>query len=309
MDKINRIVANFLSETEIRDMQDFTFLNRLIDIYEKHYKFPSISKYRRRVPFDKSYKYSYDFLSTVNPMYAEYLEECRNNYILDIVRGVKKDDAYSTIEDGKHIIYLPIKEIIADSYDLTHEVIHDMSLVGNTSLARHLFCEMLSLTMEGLQYDYLKTLRVKECQIEPNALLRSIKEKCDIIKLEEHLISTYLDKCDIDAKDIVDLADAFDYKFIATILKYIKKENNLSTDIWQRYVIGYLLSCYLIDRIHENPKNIQEFLDLNEMINQYEIEDVLDYLDLELTDDEFFTLTDESYAKIEKSYVKRLKEM
>ena len=45
------------------------------------------------------------------------------------------------------------------------------------------------------------------------------------------------------------------------------------------------------------------------MINQYNIEDVIHYLDLEYKDTFYLDLTEESYRKLENSYQKRLKKV
>lgn len=310
MEKINELVKKFIVETELVDMNDFTFINRLIEIYERHYKSFNVSEYKNKVSFKKNYQYSYDFLKSINPSYAEYLEMCKNSGVINVVDDPKNEkQAYSTRENGKNIIYIPLSNTIEDSYALTHEVTHDMSISEDTSLARHIFCEMLSFVAEELQYNYLNNLKVKDCHINPSIIMSAIKEKCDMIKFEQHLISTYLVKFNLSVMDIAELNNIFPIDFVVEMLKYLKANNDLSIDVEQRYVIGYLFSCYIIDRINNNEKNIQEFFELNEIINDYEIEDVIDYLDLELKDGEVFDLTESSYEKLEKSYVKRLRKI
>lgn len=65
---LNKIVENYINEIEIQDMDDFIFLNRLMDIFEVHLKKHNSKKYKNRINIDKNYKYSYDFLNKISPL-------------------------------------------------------------------------------------------------------------------------------------------------------------------------------------------------------------------------------------------------
>ena len=88
-------------------------------------------------------------------------------------------------------------------------------------------------------------------------------------------------------------------------INYKIERNDVSIDIQQRYIIGYIFGCYMVDRIYQN-KNFNEFFTLNENINNYTEAELIYSLDLRLTDEANFNLTDESYEKLEKSYQKRM---
>ena len=60
----------------------------------------------------------------------------------------------------------------------------------------------------------------------------------------------------------------------------------------------------MYDRIKSNKKNIQEVFELNEMIKEYTIEQVFDYLNLDYDDEE---LTYDSYQKLKRAYQNYLK--
>lgn len=313
--KINSIVEKFIKESELKDMNEFTFLNRLIDIYDKHFIQTRVYKYKSRIPYKKSFKYSYDFLNSINPEYAEYLKTraLENAFELDYNKENREETAISYLKDGENKIYLPVQNNLDDSYAISHEIIHDMTIDGcENSFTRSLFCETFSLLTEELQYDYFKK-NESPSGYRINLLnnLTAIKEKNETIKIEQRLINTYFNKGFINLIDIVDIFKKFkDIDFTLNTLDYIVESNDLSIDFEQRYVIGYLFACYMLDRIKTNPKNIKEFFELNEMINNYELSEFIDYLDLELIDDyDIFDLTEESYNKLEKSYVKRLKEI
>lgn len=310
MRRINAIVEKFIIETEIESMDEFTFLNRLIDIFDRNMKSIYIPNYHHKVPFKRSFGYSYEFLKAVNPEYATYLEKRMEEgaFVLDKSRENRDNNAMSGIIDGTPKIYLPVQNTIEDTYSITHEIIHDMSLdEKNLSETRTIFCEIFSLFMEELERKYFAST-VKPCEYAINSLknLAAISEKNQIIRFEQSLISTYLDQ---QQTSLIDLNYNKNSNFMMSVIQDIMKEQELSFDIEQRYVIGYLFACYMLDRVEQNPKNLQEFFELNEMINKYYVEDLLDYLELECKDQPIFDLTEKSYQKLEKAYVKHLKKI
>lgn len=308
LEKINKTVAKFIKETEIMDIEDFIFLNRLIDIFENNYKGSNIPKYRNKQSFEKSYYYAYDFLKSINPSYANYLEASNENNIFELL--INSDEmAYSTKEDGVKKIYLAITNTIGDSYTIAHEIIHDMSLEENISMARHVFCESFSLLAEELQYEYFKeNKKAKDYTISRLETLETIHEYNESIRIEQKLIEIYLNKGAINSIDIVELYEQCTDKEIFKIaIENLVNKEDISIDIKQRYVIGILFAYHMLDRIHSNRKNMQEFFDLNEMINYYDPIDFVEYLGLELRDGDIFDLTDESYKELEQSFVKILK--
>lgn len=314
LDKINNIVEKYISECELVDMDDFIFLNRLIDIYDRHFTSRHIYKYKERIPFKKSFEYSYNFFMSINPEYAEYLKAryLEGAFELDYQKENRDSFAISYTKNGKNKIYIPVQENIDDSYTISHEIIHDMTIENGLTINRTLFCEVFSLLTEELQCDYFKKIGgPKLYQNNSIQNLQVIKEKNEIIRFEQQLISTYLDKGQIDLIDISDiLVNTHNIEVMSSVAQDITDEGNLSIDIEQRYVIGYLFACYLLDRIKDNPKNVKEFFELNEMLNYYDILDFLDYLELDIKEDtDLFDLTEESYKKLEKSYVKRLKRL
>lgn len=314
LEKINSIVKKYIEECELVDMDDLIFVNRLIDIYDRHFISSSIHKYKEKVSLKKSFRYSYDFFKSINLEYAEYLKSryLDGTFELDYRKENKDNFAKSYLNNGENKIYIPVQGNLSDTYTLCHEIIHDMTIENGLTVNRTLFCEVFSLLAEELQCDYFKKLgNIKSYKNNSIQTLYIIKQKNDIIRFEQQLISTYLDKGQIGLIDITDiLVSTNDIEFMAGTLQDIIEKNDLSMDLEQRYVIGYLFACYMLDRIKDNSKNIREFFELNEMLNYYQILDFIDYLGLEIkSDKEAFDLTEESYDKLEKSYVKRLKEI
>lgn len=213
------------------------------------------------------------------------------------------------MENEKHKIYLPVNNTIEDSYDITHEIIHDMSLNGNISEARHIFCEVFSYFAEELQYEYLKTYtNARDCDINHSNILACVTERNCILKYMQQFVGTYLNQGIITENDLVNLYVQSEYEqLFQYTIKEILENGAILFDYNQRYVIGIIFAYYMLDRVHTNKNNIQEFFDLNEVINAYDVVDFLHYLDLELTDSDIFDLTEESYRKLENSFVKILK--
>lgn len=315
IDDLNKIVENYINEIEIQDMDDFIFLNRLMSIFDSHFKKHSSKKYKNRINIDKNYKYSYDFLNKVSPAYGEYLMNRTKEGVFDFVSEIENPEevAFSTMEDGVKKIYMQISNTIEDSYTISHEIIHDMSLtdVEKLSMAREYFAEMFSLFIEKLQTEYFSSINnISDYKTSYYEMLNTIKENIEKIKIEQKLIEVFLDKNYINFADLRDILYSSDDKnLFEYVINEILNNQTLSVDLDQKYVIGYIFSCYLLDRCHER-KDVQEFIELNDIINDYEIEDLLDYLDLELKEDTLnLDLTEESYKKLEKSYIKNLKNM
>ena len=61
------------------------------------------------------------------------------------------------------------------------------------------------------------------------------------------------------------------------------------------------------DRILKNPRNVCEFIELNDNLNNYEVQDFLDYLELDYEDSKILNLKETSYQKLRNSFVNELK--
>ena len=46
-------------------------------------------------------------------------------------------------------------------------------------------------------------------------------------------------------------------RIVSNVFEKIIKRDDISIDIQQRYVIGYIFGCYMVDRIYQN-KNFNE---------------------------------------------------
>lgn len=311
MKRLNNILKKFIEEYNVEDFSELSFISNLtsiIDNYPIKLKQEVSKKY---VSINKSFNYSYEFLKTIDKRYADYLLKIKNEGVFDITQG-NEEYPYSNIIDGKSYIYMPIYNNIGDTYAITHETIHDMSAIdGETNLNRYLFCEVFSLLAEMLQRDYFyNTSRPKEYNLNNNSILRGIYSKKRTIMLELNLIRTYLEYGYIDNQKIFDILGIFNSSELTEIsykLHFILEHEELSYGFEQRYIIGYLIASYMHDRILKNPRNICEFIELNDNLNNYEVQDFLDYLELDYEDSKILNLKETSYQKLRNSFVNELK--
>lgn len=308
VDRLNKIVEKFVRETKIKDENSFNFIKNLIDIFERHYNESYIANYKKKISFNKNYRYSYQFLKAINPSYAEYLKKCKKDGTIELLQMNKNDElAYCDCVDGEPKIYLSLSDTLEDSYNLSHELIHATTLGEDTSITRHIFCEAFSYAIEELQRDYFEAnTKIKEYTINRENTLFDIKKICERLTIEQKLILKYLENGKIYINDILDIYNETKNKrIVSNVFEKIIKRDDISIDIQQRYVIGYIFGCYMVDRIYQN-ENFNEFFTLNENINNYSEAELIYSLDLSLTDEENFNLTSESYKKLEKSYQKRI---
>lgn len=309
MEYLNKILKENIEEYRIRDIDELIFLQKLIDIIRRHVDFIKRPKVKQFVKVNKSFEYSYQFLKSICPRYAEYLLNIKEQGIFDI--NFYDTFACSTIKNGKHYIYLPLQQNIGDTYTITHETIHDMTATENTTITRHFFCEVFSLLAEILQKDYFeRTCRPKEYYINNLESIQNVYQKSVEIKLELDLIKQYLKYGWIESFQLSEIFQNFkrkDWFIIENKLYDFVQSKKLEYGFQQRYIIGYLIACYMHARILKDAKKIQEFIELNDCLNEIEIEDFFHYLDLEYKENKFLDLTDESYQVLEKSLLHELK--
>lgn len=313
LELINDVVSKYISDCNIEDMNDFRFLTSLIDIFDSNYKGNKVRDFKKRVSLKRCLKYAYDFFMSINPDYAAYLEKRLDEGAFIFETGKEKYDnnlSISSIIDGKAKMIVYLQNTINDAYAITHELIHDMTIERegvDNSATRSVFCEMFSLLGEELLRDYFeRTTRPSEYELESKYNLYVISWKNKIILYELHLIETYLNNGYIHATD---LAYGDDDLVCGIALDDILDNKDLSFPFEERYVIGYLFACYMLDRVDSNSKNINEFFELNDIINKFKFLNLTNYLELDVVDARTFDLTDESYKKIENAFVKRLKKV
>lgn len=309
MEKINSIIKKEIEELEIKDLKECSFILKLNEIILENKRNIKIPKYRNNIDFEKSFQYSKKFFDTISKEYSSYLDKRRKEGVFLFNNDVNSL-AFSNLVDGKKIIHFPIIGTIEDSYTITHEIIHDMSISDEYSINRYLFCETVSLLAEMLQKDYFhNNERPKDYLIDEKEILYALQNKAVIINFEFELINIYLSNGYISKNNLIDIMNKHSFSEIDLIINDIEtiltnEEMNFSYE--QRYIIGYTIASYMHNRILKK-NNVSEFIDINDSLNTYSIEQLLTYLDLDYKNSQDLDLTDESYEKIEKSYIKQIK--
>lgn len=332
LEKLSNIIQSYIEEAEILDMDEFSFTYRLIDIFEKHYKCNNYDCHKKKVSFEESYKYTHDFINSIAPEYAECLDLLKRDNNIEVLKPSKSEDekeylkriqkeknieildsdsitAYTVNNNGVNKILMPFRNTLIDSYILTHEFFHTMSLSSDESIAASIFCEALTFCAELLQDEYFCKNKVKEHKINKDQMLWIVYEGVEKLKIKLELIAICLNNDTITASDIKRLLQkSNDSKIVADVILDIINKKEMSTLNDERYIIGLVFAYYIFDKIHTDKQNIELFKGLNEMLDYYIPEEFVSYLDLEyIEESDIFELTEESYEKLEKSFVKVLK--
>ena len=306
LEKLNKIISSYIETCEIESMRDFTFICKIINIYNSYpYEYKRM-KYKKRVLPPESYAYALDFFKEINPRYATYLEQNKDSIYFS--KDYNTKGSYCDTIDGKKIISVLSKESIEDAYDIVHEIIHHMTLEEEISYARNLFCETLSYLAEELQYEYYEQQNIVDCQINSKKNISVAYHISEQLEYELNFIKIYLENGIITIEDLYNLCDESKNKDLyCNHLEDILNNGKLNIIEFHRIVIGLIFAYYMLDNIHTDEISLQNFFELNDNINNYEIEEFINYLNLKCKDDYILDLDDESYSKLEKSFVKILK--
>ena len=308
-------------EAEPIDIEDLSLISSFVQIilsYNLNYIVPH---YRKYVPIDSSINYSLEFLNSINKNYAECLMNAFGND--DII--IKKQD---TVDEVSKVIYdkkSKEKKIefiatgtIHDSYSLTHELVHYKTVdLNNITTNWEYTTEGYAMTMEALQKDYFKKYpyRVFEYKYNERANLLGVLEKACMLDFEINLMKLYMIKKNITDEDIHILLDgkSDDYIYYASCdMKEISDRYEQTGILYlnfmylQRYIIGYLISTHILERINQDRKYIDQFIELNDNSNNMSFIDTLKELDLEVVDKNYVILSDDSLKQLKKEYKKRI---
>ncbi len=309
---LNKILYDFIYDTETPCIEDFYLIDNFKSIILDNRVKLIPASYHNRIPLDRSIKYSYDFLKTIDISYADKLMANIENGVVDFYHRGKDDTTNAQIEvdadANKSKILIPYNRTIEDSYTITHEQLHDTNMDSNNLNATcSLFTEMISFLGELLQRDYFQKQSNTPKEYRNNMKDSFYATRCYAVSMsmELELIKRFFNKGFVTFQDMRDICrnkTIDELEIISEKLEDILNNEELNYYKSQRYIISNILACYLHQRILDNPKKMFEFKELNKLINVYSVDSVFDYLELDMKDYEFLNLTQDSYKVLKKCY-------
>lgn len=306
---INEIIKKELQEYMITSKKEIVFQKRISNIILSHYKKIYVPEYKRKYSFEDNFHIAYSFLKDINEDYANLLLKRYEEgaFIID-EKAEENKIAVSNIINGEPKIYFPTTNTLMDAYRIVHEFIHDTTIEDGYNDTRMIFCEVLSLYSELLMAKYLEKQNIKESTIRTREIYKDITSTATKVLFEIELIDHYLEKGFTNTEDLISIVKSSPNKRDSLSSYYIiLKDCEFTFGISQRYIIGYLFALLMVDR---DKNNSIEFFELNEMINNYTIENVINYLDLECKNSVgILDLNEKSYQKLESAYVRQLKKI
>lgn len=311
MDLMNDIIKREIEAYEINSIDELHMHEKTAQIILSHPTNLKISKYKKHYEFEDSFELSYNFLEQLNKDYASLLLKRMDEgaFLLGVGEETKDSISISTVIDDEYKIYIPYRGNLTNSFSITHEFIHDMTIGKGYNNTRMSFVEVFSLYAELLQSEYLQNIGIKEAIIRPREICnivysKTLKNAFEIELIKEQMLNGY-----VTSISVAEIMKRLDYKKeLWPILYTILDEEQLSFGYEQRYVIGYLIALYMLER--NKDKSNKEFFELNEKLNDYTIPQFINYLDLNgKYTKELLDFDEVSYKKLEDSYVKQLKKI
>lgn len=308
--KLERIVEEFIILNDINSLEDLLLIkntNAIILNNNNNYDL----KYQKKYSLNKVDDLVKGFLKSINLEYYNYYQLRKNDGTIIFEHYPNSNIIpYSTFDysNNKRKIYIPLFNKLEDAFCIVHELNHDKNLdVNCSSVTRSIFTESLSMLIELLFEDYLVKNRIKDAKITNNLSLYYIKDKSLYIDFNIKLMECYINRYNINYNDYCDIINSYNNrqrKDLKYIIDKMLMDNTVNIDYEHGYILGVLIASYMYDRIKSNKHNIQELFELNEVLNKYTIDQVLDYLDLDYDE---YELSQSSYKKLEKSYCNYIK--
>lgn len=306
-DLINDKLASYL---EGATLEEFEFIKTLNDIILKNPIKQKNQKYDEKIDINYSASLVYSFFKSLNEEYASHFEKRLNDGTFIIDEALEIGQSYYNNDINKPIIEIPFTKTIEDSFVMVHELLHDINLnPENNSTHRLLFTETISMLGELLFKDFLvrNSLCMKDSYKEIINTTISVNEMAISNSFDLEMVKLYISNGYVSISDLKELYYQYGEDTSYYVMEYLMGSGSLSIDYNQRYIIGELLSCYMYDRIKNNSKYICELMDTNSIMNDVFFDEIINYLDLDMKDDEYLFLTDSSLEKLEKCYQKKLK--
>ena len=251
------------------------------------------------------------FFKYLSEDYASYFEKRLTDGTIKFSKDYLIGQSYYNHESQRRVVEVPITRTIEDAFVMVHEVLHDMNLKPNSNTVdRMLYTETISMLGEILFKDFLciYNLHVKDGKRNIHNMFASVSSMAESNDFDLNLITEFIKNGYVDINFLNDLCSHYDSEIIEETIDSLKNNSLLQLEINQRYIIGSLLSCYMHDRIESNPKYLCEFIETNSMMTNNYFASLINYLDLNIEDnDEYLLFTDKSLKKLEKCYKNEIK--
>ena len=304
--KLNESIRKELN-SKYNDL-DYQLLVDFVDMILK-YNYPkSTPKYLSHMGTGKCIEYATDFLNTIDEKYASRLRSQLDNYGVEFTHeNPELGSCLRTYGESKYIT-IHLRGTIADSYALTRETVHDIHT--DTKLRKrawYLMTDALAYLAERLQLDYFSKLEEPPGDFENIEFERMEKIYSDAMGLDFslQLLKLYESRKFIDQHSIEKLILESRYpSLIASIYLPKALKEGIKIRELEKGVVGGILSSYMYQRICDNPRFIAEFKELNGMLNEYSFNDILKYLELDVSNDSSI-ISDKSLDSLSSAYEKR----
>ncbi|MBR3523873.1 MAG: hypothetical protein IKN87_04275 [Bacilli bacterium] len=329
--RIDKYVNYFLRdnnyEAHIERLNHFkSFTKILID----NIPFVDDVSYKNRVSKEECINYAYEFLESISPKYGLYLFKKLDNNQIEFVT---LNEAYhknlplcSYYENG--FIYIVLTNDISDTYDIIHELMHDTNNIEDLDNpnfnpeTRDYFTETISFLATTIAQDFFakKYPNNKEFKYDINSDYYGLYKRVAGIDYVLQLIDAYLINNNINQNDIELIEKDKSPFYINSAEEYIDEALNYeavydedSFDLLfnEGYLLAGLLTNYILNTYPEYEDRVKVLKDLNELIMVKDYKAIFNYLDLDVyeLDDWFINLTDDSLAKLEKSFKEESKKI
>lgn len=292
-------------------LEELKLIKSLNDIVLRNKFNQKILGYKEKMDLDYTASLAYTFFKYLSEDYASYFEKRLTDGTIKFSKDYLIGQSYYNHEIQRRVVEVPITRTIEDAFVMIHEVLHDMNLNPNDNTAdRMLYTETISLLGEILFEDFLSmyNLHVKDGKRNIHNMFASVSTIAESNDFDLNLITEFIKNGYVDKSYFNSLYSHYDSEIIEETINSLKSYSLLQLEINQRYIIGSLLSCYMHDRIKSNPKYLCEFIETNSMMTNNSFESLINYLDLDIKDnDEYLLFTNKSLKKLEKCYKNEIK--
>lgn len=308
--KLIKIVEDYIYKNGVDSFEGFNMSFHCSEVLlnEKHFKYNY--KYKKKYDFKRIDSLVESFLEDLNPNYLDYYRLRKEDGTFIFNFDDKTGFGYSTFNDdtNKREIYVGMTGHIEDAFTIVHELFHDINMNGEyDSYGRYFFTECLSMVGEFLFSDYLVDKNIVEQKNVIQMCLYYLRGKALEVNFNLRLIQEYFERGYLDDSVVKDIIDSYPLEYKKDILQIallICELEWVTLEDEQVYILSCLCATYMYDRIKSDKKYLNELFDLNQILNDLELSQVLNYLDIEYG---AFDLTDESYSILRDKYRKFIK--